>query len=163
MMSFLKNLSDSLDKFSIYLLYAIGLVMVFCLIIIIVGRNFFNTSFASLEEFSRFSLIWMTFIGTAIAYKREEHIGIEFFISRFTSRTIKELVIIMKEIIALLLFVLLIYFGWIIMLANISTLSLQSNVPMSYIYVVLPLSGLILFIHSMNNLLKIISSNHISQ
>lgn len=151
-MSKLRLVSNLLDKFSIFLLFAIMLVMAFCLITLIFGRNLFNTSFSSLEEYSRFALIWMTFIGATVAYKYKEHMGVEFFVGKFFKGKVLTCINFLKDSVILLLLGALIYYGWELVMFNTEIKSLQARIPMAYPYFVLPLSGFIMFVHTIDHM-----------
>src|SRR5699024_11999216 len=86
MLTVVSRLSKGLDKLCILLLILITAIMTVSLVIMIFGRNFFNTSFESLEEISRFTLVWLTFFGSAIAYKRKEHMGMDFIVSKLNGK-----------------------------------------------------------------------------
>jgi len=49
----------------------------------VVFRYFIGTSLDWIEEVSRMLLIWMVFIGAAVALKRNEHIAVHYFLSFF--------------------------------------------------------------------------------
>jgi len=151
----LSKVSNWSDRICIWLLSIITVVMTVCLIFLIFGRNFFNTSFASLEEISRFSLVWMTFIGSAIAYKRKEHMGMEFIQSKLKGK-LKKTFLLTQEIISLLLFLIFIYYGADLVLFNLEITSLQAKVSMAYVYVVMPITGLVMLIHAINHIVMII-------
>ena len=55
-----------------------------CLISIanVIARYATNVSFAFTEEFSVFLLVFMTFVGASLAFARNEHIRITFFLER---------------------------------------------------------------------------------
>lgn len=149
----ISKISKGLDRFCILLLVLITVMMTVSLVIMIFGRNFFNTSFASLEEISRFTFVWLTFIGAAIAFKRKEHMGMDFIVSKLKGK-IAIYVEIVQDIFALILFVLFIYYGTELAVLNISVVSLQSGIPMGYVYAIIPISGLLMAIHALDHLLK---------
>ena len=52
----------------------------------VIFRYFLNSPLDWSEEISRLFLIWMTFIGSAVAVKRREHLMVEMFINKFPDR-----------------------------------------------------------------------------
>ena len=149
----ISRVSKGLDRFCILLLVLITVMMTVSLVIMIFGRNFFNTAFASLEEISRFTFVWLTFIGAAIAFKRKEHMGMDFIVSKLKGK-IAIYVEIVQDIFALILFALFIYYGTELAVLNISVVSLQSGIPMGYVYAIIPISGLLMAIHALDHLFK---------
>lgn len=152
-MNVISRISKGLDKLCIFMLVFITLVMTFSLVIMIFGRNFFNMSFASLEEISRFTLVWLTFFGSAIAYKRKEHMGMDFVVGKLRGKT-ATYVSYLQEIIAIILFSLFVYYGVELVVFNLDNLSVQSKISMGYVYIVIPIVGFIIVVHAIDHILK---------
>lgn len=85
---------------------------VICLISIanVVVRYASDISFAFTEEFSVFLLVFMTLIGTALAFATDEHIRITFFVERMgrRGRTIAGLLSVAATVVV---FALVLWFG----------------------------------------------------
>ncbi|WP_080872596.1 TRAP transporter small permease [Oceanobacillus timonensis] len=150
---FISKLSKGLDRLCMFLLIVITVVMTASLVIMIFGRNFFNTSFASLEEISRFTFVWLTFIGAAIAFKRKEHMGMDFIVSKLKGKT-AQYVEVIQDIFALILFALFIYYGTQLAVLNMNVVSLQSGISMGYVYSIIPIAGFIMIIHALDHIFK---------
>ena len=73
-------------------------------------RYMTDASFAFTEEFSIFLLVAMTLLGASIAFARNEHIRITFFLERFPKpvRIVAELVTL---VVTTLLFSMIVYYG----------------------------------------------------
>ncbi|HLR51698.1 MAG TPA: TRAP transporter small permease [Candidatus Avamphibacillus sp.] len=153
MLTVVSRLSKGLDKLCILLLILITAIMTVSLVIMIFGRNFFNTSFESLEEISRFTLVWLTFFGSAIAYKRKEHMGMDFIVSKLNGK-LSTYVSFVQDVIAFILFSLFIYYGTELVVFNVDTISLQSGISMGYVYTVIPISGVIMLVHAIDHILN---------
>ncbi|WP_368901480.1 TRAP transporter small permease [Oceanobacillus oncorhynchi] len=149
----ISKVSKGLDRLCILLLVVITAVMTGSLVILIFGRNFFNTSFASLEEISRYTFVWLTFIGAAIAFKRKEHMGMDFIVSKLRGKAAKY-VEALQDIFALILFALFIYYGSELAVLNMNVVSLQSGIPMGYVYFIIPISGFIMAVHAVDHMIK---------
>lgn len=149
----ISKVSKGLDRLCMLLLVVITAVMTGSLVIMIFGRNFFNTSFASLEEISRYTFVWLTFIGAAIAFKRKEHMGMDFIVSKLRGKAAKY-VEALQDIFALILFALFIYYGSELAVLNMNVVSLQSGIPMGYVYFIIPISGFIMAVHAVDHMIK---------
>lgn len=125
----------------------------------IFGRNFFNMSFASLEEVSRFTLVWLTFFGSATAYKRKEHMGMDFVVGKLKGKT-ATYVSYLQEVIAIILFSLFVYYGVELVVFNFDNISVQSGISMGYVYMVIPVVGFIIVIHAIDHILNNIKKTH---
>src|SRR5699024_2672815 len=124
MLTGVTGLGRGLDKLCILLLILITAIMTVSRVIMIFGRNFFNTSCESLDEISRFTLVWLTFFGSAIAYKRKEQMGMDFIVSKLYGK-LSTYVSFVQDVIAFILFSLFIYYGAELVVFNVDTISLQ--------------------------------------
>ena len=71
-----------------------------------------DVSFAFTEEFSVFLLVVMTLLGASIAFARNEHIRITFFLERFP-RPVRVLAEMITLVITTLLFSMVVYYGFL--------------------------------------------------
>lgn len=69
--------------------YVIGilLVIIFCLTVTnVFCRYFLGWSFGWADELSRFLFIWIGFLGTALAFSRNEHVALKMFTNKLPPR-----------------------------------------------------------------------------
>lgn len=76
----------------------------------VVVRYLTDASFAFTEEFSVFLLVVMTLLGASIAFARNEHIRITFFLERFP-RPVRSVAELMTLAVTTLLFSMIVYYG----------------------------------------------------
>lgn len=88
---------------------AMGLICLISLANVVV-RYLTDVSFAFTEEFSVFLLVVMTLVGASIAFARNEHIRITFFLERFP-RPLRIVVELLILAITTLLFAMIMYYG----------------------------------------------------
>lgn len=86
----------------------VGMVAVMTLIIIVQVflRYLFLYSLSWSEEVARYLMIWVSFLGASLALKYGLHIGVEFVVSRLSSRTKRWVSLVAK----ISMFVFLLYF-----------------------------------------------------
>ncbi len=65
-----------------YLLFALGFSMALIVALQVFARYVLNHSLFWSEELARFLLIWLTFLGTSVAYHRRAHASIEVVFQR---------------------------------------------------------------------------------
>ncbi len=148
-------ISDFLNKLTekavMFLMAAISVII----FIQVVSRYVFNNSLTWSEEVGRYVLIWITFLGASIGVKKYSHIGIDFLYEKLTlkNKTILDLIIVL---LGLLLSFIMLYYGW--QLAYMARFQKSSAllIPMTIPYAALPVSGLLIFIHYLNELIKIV-------
>lgn len=120
----------------------------------IIMRTVFNTSLSWSEELSRYIFIWQIWIGTSVAYSHQAHIQVDLIYSIIKSKKGQEIIKIIVDILWLSFNIFLVVAGFKLcksmQLRNV--LSSGMRVPLVYIYLVLPLSSLVLSIKIIDSL-----------
>lgn len=113
----------------------------------VVFRYALNHSLFWSEEIGRILLVWITFLGATVAFRRKAHVGIDVAVRRLTRGTRQ---VVERALLALssLFFLVLVGYGvrFIRFIAHQKTAAL--GLPMGLPYAVIPLSGLIFLIHA---------------
>ncbi|MBD8036024.1 TRAP transporter small permease [Solibacillus sp. A46] len=120
-------------------LMVVLVISVFCQITF----RFFDYSIAWTEELSRYSMIWMTFLGAAYAVAARAHIGMELLVDRMEG-LIKKVFIVLSAAVCLVFFVLMVVKGLELSMRVMDQPSAVLQIPMGIVYSVIPISGLIL-------------------
>ncbi len=129
-----------------------GLLVILCLSMALVvmlqvfSRYVLNHSLFWSEELGRMLLVWLTFVGATVAYKRGAHPGVRVLVQRLPRR-LEQSCRLVAHAACILLFVVMLIHGWRFwnMLAPQMTVSLglSRQVPFSAI----PLAGAVLLLH----------------
>ncbi len=93
---YLERLSNIIDKISRSLLLVIMVTMVTVIILQVFCRYILNSALIWPEELTIFLMSYMTFIGAAVALRSWEHIGIDFFVNKFSSHSRKLINILVR-------------------------------------------------------------------
>ena len=111
----------------------------------VVARYVFNVSFIWAEELSQYLMVWVTFLGAAYAYGLNEHIGLDFVVDRIRSEKARTVIRLLGEIcIGAVIFVIA-WFGWDVAVSA-TNLSPALDIPMTFVYGVVPLTGALMVI-----------------
>ncbi|MBI2854558.1 MAG: TRAP transporter small permease [Chloroflexi bacterium] len=72
----------------VFLWLAAGLLIAisFAITVDVLIRYFFNKTFGGLFEISEFSLLWMTFLGTAAVLRKGGHVNVDLLVTRLPAR-----------------------------------------------------------------------------
>ncbi|MBW2091150.1 MAG: TRAP transporter small permease, partial [Deltaproteobacteria bacterium] len=73
-------LSDRINRLIEWALFGLGLTMALLIGLQVFFRYGLNHSLFWSEELGRMFLVWLTFLGATVAYKRQAHIGIDFLV-----------------------------------------------------------------------------------
>jgi|SRR5690625_3843533 len=150
-MKILEKTSDSVHFFSKYLLLVLVGSMSLVIIAQVFSRTFLGLSIYWSEEFARYCLIWITFIGASIAYKNIELAMFDLIIEKI-SLNWRWLYLIVLDIIVLTFIVITIYYG-LLKIIEPTTLMNSSpalKLPIWIVYLSVPIGFTFMLIHNIN-------------
>ncbi|MBM4308303.1 MAG: TRAP transporter small permease [Deltaproteobacteria bacterium] len=104
------------------------------------------------EEFSRYALVWASFLGASIALKRGLHIGVEAFVTKL-SREKRRWIYLLTLMIIILFLLTVIVKGVEMAFFNMKQSSPAMRIPMGFPYLAIPAGSLLMFIHLLNELI----------
>lgn len=131
-------------------------LMVFLVCLGIFFRYVLDASLAWYDEFASYLLVWLTFYGAVSAFYHRRHIGFDTFVARLMRDTRKKLEIV-AEVLVLGFQIVLLYYGWLLTrkMGDETAVSLVW-VKMGWIYSVLPISGGLMLLISVQRLLSLV-------
>lgn len=133
-------------------------VMVLLIFAQIVSRLFFSSSFAWTEELARYLMIWSTFLGASFAFKYGAHIGVEVFVRKLPN-LVKNIVQVIASLASLVFFIFMISKGWEIIGRSMVQTSPALEIPMGYVYMIFPISGVLMCLNLIDVTIKSIRGN----
>ena len=152
-MSSLKKILDRcIETFIVIILT----IMVFVALWQIASRYVFNSPSTISEELLRYCLIWLAMLGSAYMFGLREHMSMTFLVEKFNDNVIRNLSILSEVVIIIFSAAVLLYGGINITLLTMNQISAALGIPMGYIYMVLPLSGVLMIFYGVNNILNIV-------
>lgn len=126
---------------------AIGLTMTCIVIVQVFSRYILNHSLFWSEELARYLLVWLTFLGSSVAYYRRMHPSINLFQNRMP-RQLKRRLRFIVDILSLAFFCVMIWYGsefaYFVRLQTTAALSL----PKWLVFSIIPVSGTLLALHA---------------
>ena len=146
---FIRNIEELVSSIALIVMIGIISVNVLC-------RYIFNSPIHWAEELAVISLAWATFIGSAVCYKRQAHLGMDFIVSHLPYKGRR----LMQQLITLLL---LCFFIFITYLATDSALNAQKTTPYfklnyGYVYISVALGFFSMAVYSLIFFIKSIKS-----
>lgn len=152
MLSFKNILDKCIEKFIIIILT----IMVIVALWQVASRYVFNSPSTISEELLRYCLIWLAMLGSAYMFGLREHMSMTFLVEKFNDNVIRNLSILSEVVIIIFSAAVLLYGGINITLLTMNQISAALGIPMGYIYMVLPLSGVLMIFYGVNNILNIV-------
>lgn len=117
------------------------LMAMLAIITVHVGMRYLvGTSIYWSEEVCRFMMVWVSFLLLPLAQQKGDNIAVDFVMGRFRYSRPGVLSAIVVELLAILVLVFCLKYGWAYMLRARVTTSEALKIPMFYIYMVLPYS-----------------------
>ena len=154
-------MSRVLTKILIYFLIFLMGFMVFTVSWQIFTRFILNDPSLYSEEIAGFLLIWIGMLGSTYALLEKSHIGIDVVTKNFIGKEKAMSEIFIYSIIILFSFFVLIIGGLrlVYITLSLNQISPALGIRMAYIYLVVPISGIMMIVFSIDFIKKIIQEN----
>ena len=148
-----------LDKAVANLLTIILGIMVLNVTWQVVSRYVFQSPSSFTDELSRYMLIWLGMLGAAYVAGKEEHLAIDILPQKLTGRAKLRLqVFIHLVVIGFVLPVMVLGGGNLVFITFVlEQKSATLQVPLAYIYSIIPLSGLLILYYQLSNIKLLLS------
>ena len=128
----------------------------------VIGRYMFGRSLTWTEEVPRYLLIWISFLGAAACVARREHVGFDVLFNALPAPV--------RRWLGAAIGLLILGFGWIVFRYGIVFVrdfgpDMMETIPFKnyWYYIVLPISGALLLLFSLKNILDAWLGRHESQ
>ncbi len=116
----------------------------------VVGRYFFNSPIQWAEEFSRYSFLWVVFLGAVVCTKHKRHVGIDTVVNLLPVRY-RVWVNLVADLFVLGLMGVIIWYGGVLT-SGATQVTATLNIPQYTVYIVVPLSGGLGFLYTLSDL-----------
>jgi len=146
-----KTLFDLLEQLCVVLMVIPLVAMIVFIFAQVVSRYCFNSPFSWTEELSRHLMIWAAFLGAAVAYRKNAHLGVDLLIDSLSAGS-KRAVLILVHIGIAFFSVFLIATGCQVVSKTMQQLSSALGIPMGYIYLSIPVGAAVILIFSFEKL-----------
>lgn len=152
-MLMLEKLSRSINHWIEYTLFGLGMAMALIVANQVFFRYVLNQSLFWSEELARYLLVWLTFLGATVAYRRKLHPGIDALYVRMPTM-MKKIAALMTHLASIGLFAVMIVYGYQFAYFVRLQISPALYLPKWIILSIIPVSGLILMLHGIAFLLN---------
>ena len=156
-MNVLHKIREGIDLVLSWACAALFALMVIVETYQIVVRYFFNSPSTVSEELLTYSFTWMALLASAYVFGKRDHMRMGFIADKLTGTPRKVLEIIIEILIMFLAGSVMVYGGWNIMGLTMTQVTASLGVPMGVIYTVVPLSGILIVIYSILNIVDLVA------
>ncbi|MFD2828993.1 TRAP transporter small permease [Corticicoccus populi] len=132
------------------------------LFINIILRYFFDANTTWADEFVRYSMIWIAFIGMAVCFRHDIHFGVDLFIDS-VSKQMKKYTKLYINLACILFTGLLVYFGFKLVIFSYQTGQITPSLQIKtfWVYLAIPIGALLSIIHLVVNTKKLFNDKNI--
>ena len=142
-------LSSHVNRVVEWVVFGLGLSLSLLVAAQVFCRYALNHSLFWSEEVARFLLVWLTFLGAAVVYRRGGHASVDLLRDRLGPRP-RRVLKISAHLLSLAFFLVMIVYGWqfahFVRLQVTASLYLPKWIP----HAIIPLSGAIMALHALN-------------
>ncbi|WP_371397568.1 TRAP transporter small permease [Fretibacter rubidus] len=146
----MKAIITPLDAFLRCALVALAIFMVLTVTWQVISRYALRAPSSLTEEIARFQLIWLGLLGAVYTFRNRMHVGIDIFVSplRGKKRLAAELIALLSVLVFAAL--ILIYGGGrlVQITHELDQTSAALGVRMSYVYSIIPISGILMSLYA---------------
>jgi TRAP-type C4-dicarboxylate transport system permease small subunit len=146
----LNRITTAIDEVVQRIAFVCLVIMIIATTLQIVFRVFFD-ALAWSEEVSRYMLVWSTFLGATLAYKRSMHISVTFVRESFPPR-VRKVLRLLAIVSALVFFAVAFDYALEYMSRQWRQVSAALRVPMPVVYIVMPISLFVMILHGLDAL-----------
>lgn len=123
----------------------------------IITRYVFNSPSTTSEELLTYSFTWLALLSASLVFGKREHMAMTFLFDKLSDNRRITISIINETLILLFAVIVLIYGGISITRLTATQITASLGIPMSYVYIVVPLSGFITAFYSVVNIIGLYS------
>lgn len=120
-------------------------LMAFIVFIQVINRNILGGSFKWVEELAAMCMVWITFLGAALATTLNAHTRIELFVNLLPKR-LSKLLFALGDLVCALFAIALCYYSYPLIIANLHTMSPAMKLPLAINYIVFFISAILICI-----------------
>lgn len=136
------------------LLKAFGFVLMLVMVTVtfaqVLARYAFSNSLSWSDEVGRYTFVWMTFIGAAIAVRNRQHVAFDALV-KMLPRVAQKICLIASYLSMMIFTAVLIYGGFKFVARGSRQISSALEIPMNYVYIVLPVGGVLILAYLLKN------------
>ena len=158
----MKTVLDKLEKLILGVLAILFAIMVIALFYQIIMRFIFQSANSWSEELTRYSFIWMSMLGSAIATRRSRNMDVDFLVNKMPKMMKIVNSFITKGLIIAFLLVIVIY-GTNLVDMTFKQLSPGLRVPMAYMYASVPTGGILMLLFTVEIIINNIKKGKVKE
>jgi len=152
----METLRKGLDKALEFICCVLLALMTILVTWQVISRYVLNNPSTITEELVLFSFVWMGLLGGAYLFGRNEHMAMTFLFDKLSEKNQTKVKLFFELVIMAFALFILVFGGWNMSQLSMGQLSSSLQIPMGYVYLALPLSGITTVIYNILNISDIV-------
>jgi TRAP-type C4-dicarboxylate transport system permease small subunit len=144
----LATLVKRVNKVSEHFLNILLIIMVVVVFLQVIFRFLITIPLSWSEEVSRYIMVWTTFLGAALAVEKKAHPYVEVLVN-LLPLTIRIPMNILIICLCCVFYAILVFYGTMFVTTSVMQPSAALEIPMGYVYIVIPVGGILLILNSL--------------
>ena len=146
----------TLNKIVEWFLVILMLLLVGDVLLQVISRYLLENAISFTDELAGFLLMWVALAGAAYVTGRGEHLAISLMIEKVSARQ--------KTVLAMVIDLLILFFAILVLVIGgiwlvytrfyLGQVSASLEIPLGYVYLILPLSGLLMCVYILDDLIS---------
>ena len=122
----------------------------------VASRYIFNKPSTVTEELVLICFVWMGLLGAAYVFGKQEHMRMSFLVDKLSERNQTKVKLFSELVVILFAALVLVFGGFKMSQLSMGQSSSSLQIPMGYIYLALPLSGVVTIVYNILNISDIV-------
>lgn len=150
------KIRKSIDRILEYILIALMSSLVLDVLWQVFSRYILTSPSSFTDELAGFLLIWVGLLGAAYVAGTKEHLAIDLLLQKSKPETRRKLELLINAIIGIFALTVMCIGGvWLVFTRfYLEVYSAALHLPLGYVYLVVPISGILIIFYSIDNSLK---------
>ena len=128
----------------------------------VASRYIFKNPSTMSEDLLSYSFVWVSLLGTALVFGQKDHMSLTLFSDKFTGKGKLALSVFTELLIISTAVVVFLFGGRIFMGVGALQMSPTLNIQMNWVYVILPVTGVLIIIYNIINIIHSIQEYTLS-
>ena len=122
----------------------------------IVTRYVFNAPSTVSEELLTYSFTWLALLAAALVFAKREHMRMGFLADKLSGKNLTILNVVIEIITIAFALIVMVYGGISITSLSMTQKTASLGIPMGYIYIVIPITGIVIAVYGILNVTDLI-------
>lgn len=121
----------------------------------VVSRYILNNPSTATEELTLIAFVWMSLFAAAYVFGKKDHMKMTFVLDKFKGKSNLRLRMLAEVVTLIFALLVLVFGGFKISGLSMEQASASLGIPMGYVYLALPFSGIVTALYNLLNLIEL--------